>query len=58
MAEIPVCLVAARPAGQQYENKLAFAARLRDERAFESVDALRTQIAADADRARRELDKP
>jgi riboflavin kinase/FMN adenylyltransferase len=38
--------------------ELAFAARLRDERAFESVDALRTQIAADADRARRELDKP
>jgi riboflavin kinase/FMN adenylyltransferase len=38
--------------------EIAFAARLRDERAFESVDALRTQIAADADRARRELGKP
>ncbi len=37
--------------------ELAFWARLRDEQAFESVEALRTQIAADASRARRELGK-
>jgi riboflavin kinase/FMN adenylyltransferase len=32
--------------------RLAFVQRLRDERAFESVDLLRTQIAADCARAR------
>jgi riboflavin kinase/FMN adenylyltransferase len=32
--------------------RLGFVQRLRDERAFESVDTLRTQIAADCDRAR------
>jgi riboflavin kinase/FMN adenylyltransferase len=37
--------------------ELAFWTRLRDEQAFESVEALRTQIAADASRARRELGK-
>ena len=37
--------------------ELAFRARLREERAFESVEALRAQIAADAERARRELGK-
>jgi riboflavin kinase/FMN adenylyltransferase len=38
--------------------ELAFRSRLRDEQAFESVEALRTQIAADASRARHELGKP
>lgn len=38
--------------------ELAFRVRLREERAFESPEALRTQIAADAERARRELGKP
>jgi riboflavin kinase/FMN adenylyltransferase len=32
--------------------RLGFVLRLRDERAFESLDALRTQIGADCDRAR------
>jgi len=32
--------------------RLAFVQRLRDERAFESVDVLKTQIAADCARAR------
>jgi riboflavin kinase/FMN adenylyltransferase len=32
--------------------RVAFVARLRDERRFPSLDALRTQIAADAARAR------
>jgi riboflavin kinase/FMN adenylyltransferase len=32
--------------------RLGFVQRLRDERAFDSIDALRTQIAADCDRAR------
>ena len=32
--------------------RVAFVQRLRDERAFESIDALRTQIAADCARAR------
>ena len=32
--------------------RIGFVQRLRDERAFESLDALRTQIAADCDRAR------
>ena len=32
--------------------RIGFVQRLRDERAFESVDALREQIAADCDRAR------
>ena len=32
--------------------RLGFVQRLRDERPFEGVDALRAQIAADIDRAR------
>jgi riboflavin kinase / FMN adenylyltransferase len=32
--------------------RLAFVQRLRDERTFESVEALKTQIAADCSRAR------
>jgi riboflavin kinase/FMN adenylyltransferase len=32
--------------------RLAFVQRLRDERAFESLDALKSQIAADSARAR------
>jgi FAD synthase len=32
--------------------RLAFIQRLRDERAFESLDALQAQIAADCGRAR------
>ena len=32
--------------------RVGFVQRLRDERTFESIDALRTQIAADCDRAR------
>jgi riboflavin kinase/FMN adenylyltransferase len=32
--------------------RIAFLARLREERRFPSVEALRTQIAADAERAR------
>jgi riboflavin kinase/FMN adenylyltransferase len=36
--------------------RLAFVARLRDERRFSSVDALRAQIADDAERARRLLE--
>jgi len=35
--------------------RVAFLSRLRDERRFDSVDALKAQIAADADRARRYL---
>ncbi len=34
------------------ELRLGFVQRLRDERAFESIDALRAQIGADCDRAR------
>ncbi|WP_242339456.1 MULTISPECIES: riboflavin biosynthesis protein RibF [Anaeromyxobacter] len=37
--------------------RLAFVARLRDERRFPSVEALRAQIAEDAERAREVLDK-
>jgi riboflavin kinase/FMN adenylyltransferase len=32
--------------------RVGFVQRIRDERAFESLDALRTQIGADCDRAR------
>ena len=32
--------------------RVAFIQRLRDERAFESIDALKSQIAADCGRAR------
>lgn len=35
--------------------RVAFLARLRDERRFDSVEALRAQIAADAERARQYL---
>jgi riboflavin kinase / FMN adenylyltransferase len=41
--------------GQQV--RLGFVQRLRDERAFESVDALKAQIAADADKARMLFDR-
>nr|ALS90157.1 ribF: riboflavin biosynthesis protein [uncultured bacterium] len=41
--------------GQQV--RLGFVQRLRDERAFESLDALKAQIAADADRARMLFDR-
>jgi len=37
--------------------RVGFVQRLRDERAFESVDALRTQIGADCDRARALFDR-
>jgi len=36
--------------------RVAFLSRLRDERRFDSVDALKAQIAADAERARQYLD--
>ena len=37
--------------------RLGFVQRLRDERAFENVDALKTQIGADCDRARALFDR-
>jgi riboflavin kinase/FMN adenylyltransferase len=37
--------------------RLAFVQRLRDERAFESIDALRLQIDADCTRARTLFDR-
>ena len=37
--------------------RLGFVQRLRDERAFENVDALKIQIGADCDRARALFDR-